>query len=86
MAPLERQPAKKTSVDPLSTFGLASVTAMLVCYALEERSPYLVLGFALACWAAAAYAWLAGAWPFTLVEAIWGAVALRRFARRRAVA
>ena len=67
-------------------FGLASVAAMLVCYTLEERSPYFVLAFALACWAAAAYAWLAGAWPFTLVEAIWGAVALRRFARRRAVA
>jgi hypothetical protein len=72
-------------VDPLTAFGLASVGAMLVCYALEERSPYFVLAFAVACWVAAAYAWLAGTWPFTLVEAIWGAVALRRFARRRAV-
>jgi hypothetical protein len=72
-------------VDPLTVFGLVSLGAMLVCYALEERSPYFVLAFALACWAAAAYAWLAGTWPFTLIEAIWGAVALRRFARRRAV-
>jgi hypothetical protein len=71
-------------VDALTTFGLASVGAMLACYAFEERSPYFVLAFALACWAAAAYAWLAGAWPFTLIEAIWGVVALRRFARRRA--
>ena len=65
-------------------FGLASVTAMLVCYAAEDRSRYFVLAFAVACWAAAAYAWLAGTWPFTVVEAIWGAVALRRFARGRA--
>jgi hypothetical protein len=72
-------------VDPLTLFGLVSVGAMLACYALEERSPYFVLAFALACWAAAAYAWLAGTWPFTLIEAIWGVVALRRFARRRAV-
>jgi hypothetical protein len=72
-------------VDPLTPFGLASVSAMLFCYALEERSPYFVLAFAVACWAAAAYAWLAGTWPFTLIEAIWGAVALRRFARRRAI-
>jgi hypothetical protein len=72
-------------VDLLTAFGLTSVVAMLVCYALEERSPHFVLVFALACWAAAAYAWLAGAWPFTVVEAIWGAVALRRYARRRAV-
>jgi hypothetical protein len=72
-------------VDPLTPFSLASVSAMLFCYALEERSPYFVLAFAVACWAAAAYAWLAGTWPFTLIEAIWGAVALRRFARRRAI-
>ena len=72
-------------VDPLIAFGLASVGAMLFSYALEDRSPYFVLAFAVACWAAAAYAWLAGTWPFTLIEAIWGAVALRRFARRRAI-
>jgi hypothetical protein len=30
----------------LSLFGLFAVTAMLVCYALEERSPLFVLGFA----------------------------------------
>jgi hypothetical protein len=71
-------------MDALTAFGLASVGAMLACYALEERSAYFVLGFALACWAAALYGWLSGAWPFTVVEAIWGVVALRRFVRRRA--
>ena len=71
-------------MDALTAFGLVSVGAMLACYALEERSPRFVLMFALACWAAAAYAWLAGTWPFTVVEAIWGVVALRRFARKRA--
>jgi CHASE2 domain-containing sensor protein len=70
-------------MDGLTAFGLASVGAMLACYALEERSPYFVLGFALACWAAAVYGWLSGAWPFTVVEGIWGLVALRRFAARR---
>lgn len=72
-------------MDPLTAFGLASVGAMLACYALEDRSPYFVLAFALACWAAAGYAWLAGTWPFTVIEVLWGALALRRFARRRAV-
>ena len=71
-------------MDPITAFGLASVGAMLFCYALEGRSPYFVLGFALACWASAVYGWLSGAWLFTVVEAIWGVVALRRFARRRA--
>jgi hypothetical protein len=36
-------------MDRLTLFGLFSVTAMLVCYALEKRSPWSVLGFAGAC-------------------------------------
>jgi hypothetical protein len=56
---------------------------MLAFYALEERSPYFLVAFAVACWAAAVYGGLAGTWPFAVVEAIWGLVALRRFARRR---
>ena len=36
-------------MTPLSAFGLLAVTAMLVCYAFEDRSPWFVLGFALAC-------------------------------------
>jgi hypothetical protein len=38
----------------LALFGLLGVTAMLVCYALERRSPWFVFGFAIACvWASA---------------------------------
>jgi hypothetical protein len=79
-----RSPARKASVDLVTAFGLASVGTMLACYALEELSQYFVLGFALACWAAALYGWLSGAWPFTVVELVWGFVALRRFVKRRA--
>jgi hypothetical protein len=70
-------------MDALTLFGVLSVTAMLVFYALEERSPYFLVAFSLACWSAAVYGWLAGTWPFAVVEVIWGAVALRRFLRRR---
>jgi hypothetical protein len=42
-----------------------------------------VLAFSLACWASALYGWLAGAWPFTVVEGVWGFAALRRFAKGR---
>jgi hypothetical protein len=62
-------------------FGLFALTAMLVCYALEERSPWFVLGFAGACVLASAYGFLQGAWPFGLVEAVWFFVALRRWWR-----
>jgi hypothetical protein len=72
-------------MDALTAFGLFAVTAMLVCYALEARSPGWTLGFAGACVLGSAYGFLQGAWPFGLVEAVWSAVALRKWlARRRA--
>ena len=68
----------------LTLFGLVSVTAMMVCYALETRSPWWIFGFALSCWAGSIYGFLQGAWPFGIVEAVWGTVALRRWMRARA--
>jgi hypothetical protein len=70
-------------LDRLTLFGLFAVTAMLLCYALEDRSPWYVLGFALACALGSIYGFLQGAWPFGLVEAIWAMVALRRWSVRR---
>jgi hypothetical protein len=69
-------------MDALTWFGVLAVTAMMLCYALEERSPRFVLAFAGACLLASAYGFLQGAWPFGVVEAVWAAVALRRWQRR----
>jgi len=66
-------------VTLLNLFGLAAVTAMLVTYALESRSPWYILGFAGACALGSVYGFLQGAWPFGLVEAIWSMVAVRRW-------
>ncbi len=70
-------------MDKLTAFGLFAVSAMLVCYALEARSHWWILGFAASCWLGSAYGFLQGAWPFGIVEAIWGGVALTRWQRRR---
>jgi hypothetical protein len=66
-------------MDALTAFGLFAVTAMLVCYALEQRAHWWILGFAAACVLGSIYGFLQGAWPFGVVEAIWAAVALRRW-------
>lgn len=66
-------------MDHLSLFGLFAVSAMLVCYALEARSPWFTLAFAGACGLGSLYGFLQGAWPFGLVEAIWAGVALRKW-------
>lgn len=63
----------------LSAFGLFAVTAMLVTYALEQRSSWFVLAFAAACGLGSIYGFLQGAWPFGLVEAVWSLVAVRRW-------
>jgi hypothetical protein len=70
-------------MDGLTLFGLFAVTAMLVSYALEDRSPWFVLVFAVACALGSVYGFLQGAWPFGLVEAIWAIVALRRWSDRQ---
>jgi hypothetical protein len=70
-------------VTLLSGFGLFAVTAMLVCYALEQRSPWFIFGFAVACALGSAYGFMQGAWPFGLVEAVWAGVAARRWKRAR---
>jgi hypothetical protein len=69
-------------LDPLSLYGAAAVTAMLVFYAVEARSRAFVLAFAGACLASSAYGFLQGAWPFGVVELVWSAVALHRWRGR----
>lgn len=71
-----------TPFDVLTTFGAVSVTAMMLCYALEARHPGYVLAFAGACALSSAYGFLAGTWPFGVVEAVWAVVAVRRWQRR----
>lgn len=73
-------------MDALTWFGLFAVTAMLVCYAMEHRSTWFILAFAVSCALGSIYGFLQGAWPFGVVEAIWALVALRRWWATRAVA
>src|SRR5215470_5040709 len=51
-------------MDSLTLFGFATVSLMLLCYALEDRSPWYIVGFAVACALSGVYAVLQGAWPF----------------------
>lgn len=66
-------------MDGVTFFGLFAVSAMLLCYALENRSHWFVLLFAVSCALGSAYGFFQGAWPFGLVEAVWSVVALKRW-------
>jgi hypothetical protein len=67
-------------MDWVTAFGVVALTFMMVMYALERRGRGFVLAFAVGCALSSAYGFLAGAWLFGVVEAIWCVVALRRFA------
>jgi hypothetical protein len=69
-------------MDGLTAFGLFSVTAMLICYALENHSPWFTLAFAASCALGSLYGFLQGAWPFGLIEAVWALVAIWRWRSR----
>jgi hypothetical protein len=70
--------------DALTIYGVAAVASMLVFYALESRAAVFVLAFAGACAASSIYGFLAGAWPFGVVEAVWAVVAINRWRDRTA--
>jgi hypothetical protein len=69
--------------DILTAYGAISVTLMLIAYAFERRSPWWICVFACACAASSVYGFLAGTWPFGVIEGIWALVALRRWLRER---
>jgi hypothetical protein len=64
-------------------FGIVTVTCMVTTYAFEDRSHLFVLGFAVSCAAASAYAVMIRSWPFAVVEGLWSIIALRRWLRGR---
>lgn len=67
----------------ITVYGVVAVTFMMAMYALEARHPLFILAFAAGCLASAGYGFLAGAWPFGVVEAIWSVIALRRYHHSR---
>jgi hypothetical protein len=69
-------------MDALTALGLFAVTAMLVFYVLEDRSPWYILAFAAACVLGSVYGFLQGAWPFGLIEAIFAVAAVWRWRTR----
>jgi hypothetical protein len=63
----------------ITIYGVCAVTFMMTMYALERRAHIFVLGFAFGCLLSSAYGFLAGAWPFGIVEFIWSGVAVMRY-------
>lgn len=68
-----------TLLGVLTLFGACAVTFMVLMYALERRGRVFILAFACGCALSSLYGFLAGTWPFGVVEAIWAVIALKRY-------
>jgi hypothetical protein len=67
----------------VTIYGVCAVSFMMAMYALERRGRGFVLAFALGCVLSSIYGFLAGAWPFGIVELIWSGVAVHRYRSAR---
>lgn len=68
-------------MELIEVFGAVAVAAMVLCYALEERSAWFILLFAASCLASAGYAVAIRSWPFATVELLWAGISLLRWIR-----
>ena len=69
----------------ITVYGVLALTFMMSMYALEARGRGFVLAFAVGCALSSGYGFLARAWPFGVVEAIWALIAVRRYVRLTSV-
>ena len=76
-------PTERKTVGVLTAFGVVVLTFMMLMYALERRGPRFILAFAWGCALSSVYGFLAGTWPFGVVEAIWAVIALGRYGQQR---
>lgn len=63
----------------LTIYGVCALTFMMGMYALERRGRAFIAAFALGCLLSSAYGFLAGTWPFGVLEAVWALIAARRY-------
>ena len=70
-------------MSPVTVFGVVALTFMILMYAFEQRHAGFTLAFALGCLLSSAYGFLAGAWPFGVVEVVWAGIAVGKFAQLR---
>jgi hypothetical protein len=70
-------------MDALTLLGFSAVSAMLLFYAIEDSSPWCVLGFAISSGLASIFEFMQGAWPIAVAAALWTLIALKRWQKRR---
>ncbi len=66
-------------LTPLNAFGSSVLLLMMVFYLMESKSPKYTLLFGMMCIGSSAYGFMAGTWPFGVIEAVWALFAFNKF-------
>jgi hypothetical protein len=66
-------------LSPLNAFGSAVLILMMVFYLKESKSPRYTLLFGVMCIGSSAYGFMAGTWPFGVIEAVWAVFSFNKF-------
>ncbi len=69
--------------SPVNIFGSVILIFMMLFYIMEQRSGSYTLAFGFACLGASLYGWMAGTWPFGIIEFVWGMFAFNRWAKAK---
>lgn len=67
----------------VNIFGSVVLLFMMIFYILESKSDSYTLAFGVACLGSSLYGWLAGTWPFGIIELAWGIFAFNKWNRTR---
>ncbi len=71
------------SMSTLNIFGAAVTFLMMIFYFLEDKNSLYTLLFGFSCLLASLYGFLAGTWPFGVIECLWGMLSLIRWIKVR---
>lgn len=83
-SPAAPKPSRTIALAHFSVCSLSLVPApfMVLMCALERRGRGFILAFACGCALSSVYGFLAGTWPFGIVEALWAVIAVNRYRSR----
>jgi hypothetical protein len=66
-------------LSPLNAYGSVVLFLMMIFYIKENKSSKYTLLFGIMCIGSSAYGFLAGTWPFGIIEAVWALFSFDKF-------
>lgn len=66
-------------LSPLNVYGSVVLLLMMLFYVMENKAPVYTLLFGIMSIGTSSYGFLAGTWPFGVIEAVWAIFALNKY-------